>query len=77
MFSAMRLVRVEIVHFPPDAGDLTLGTGTDLGTSEPLRFVIPPEIVLGVLASLHAGKKPVIEVHDFDIVDWSMLWEEA
>ena len=73
----MRLLRVEIVHFPPDADDLTLGTGTDLTTSEPARFVIPPEAVLGVLASLHAGKKPEIEVHDFDVVDWSMWWEEA
>lgn len=41
MSQPMRSVRVEIIHFPPDADDLTLGTRTDLETSEPLRFVIP------------------------------------
>ena len=73
----MRRVRVEGVHFPPDTDDLTLGTGTDQAASEPVRFVVPPEVVLGVLAALHSGQKPEIEVHDFDVVDWGVFWEEA
>ena len=73
----MRRIAVERVHFPPDANELTLGTGTDLATSESVRFVVPPETTLSVLASLHAGKRPEIAVHDIDIVDWSMWWEEV
>lgn len=73
----MRWVRVERVHFPPGADDLTLGTGTDLEASKPLRFVVPPKAALGVLAALHAGEKPEIKVHDFDVVDWGVWWEEA
>jgi hypothetical protein len=70
-------MRVERVHFSPDSDDLTLGTGIDMATSEPTRFVVPPEAVLGVLASSHAGEKPLIEVHEIDIVDWTMWWEEV
>jgi len=49
----------------------------DVTTSERIRFVVPPEAVLGVLASLHRGKRPKIELHDFDVVDWTTWWEEV
>jgi hypothetical protein len=71
-----RTIRVERVGFPASES-VTVGTGRDLATAELIRFVVPPESVLLVLASLHAGENPVIHVHEFDIVDWTMWWEEV
>jgi hypothetical protein len=71
----MRTIRVESVSSLPDTDVITLGTGTDLATSERIRFVVPPEAVLGVLANLHDEKTPDIEVHAFDVVDWTVWWE--
>ena len=73
----MRRLTVQRIYYPPDEDDLTLGTGTDLASSESIRFVVPPDAALGVLASLHSGNRPEIDVHDIDVVDWSMWWEEV
>jgi hypothetical protein len=62
---------------PPDSDVITLGNGTDLATSERIRFVVPPEAVLDVLATLQDGRTPDIEVHEFDVVDWTVCWEET
>ena len=73
----MREVLIARVHFPPDGHDLTLATGVDLAASREIRVVVPPEEVLGVLAALHDGKQPVIEIHDFDVADWTGWWQEV
>jgi hypothetical protein len=39
--------------------------------------VVPPQATLGVLATLHDGRTPDIQVHDFDVVDWTLWWEEV
>jgi hypothetical protein len=73
----VRQIRVERIGYPEDDDRVALGMGTDLGSSESIRFVVPPEAVLTVLASLHADEQPVIPVHEFDIVDWTVWWEEV
>jgi hypothetical protein len=73
----MRQIRIKRIAFPEDDDRVALGTGIDLASSESIRFVVPPEAVLSILASLHAGGQPTIQVHEFDIVDWTMWWEEA
>jgi hypothetical protein len=42
-----------------------------------VRFVIPPNLSLRVLTELHAGRHPMIDVHEFDVVDWGAWWEEV
>jgi hypothetical protein len=72
----MRRLRVERVVFPRDSDQLTLGTGTDVVSGETTRFVIPPDLVLEVLTAVHGERHPTIEVHEFDVVDWSAWWAE-
>jgi hypothetical protein len=72
----MKRVQIDRMHFPPDSDGITLATGIVLATSQHIRLVVPPEAVLGVLAAVHHGNKPVLEIHDFDVVDWSAFWEE-
>jgi hypothetical protein len=55
---------------------VSLGTGTDVVSGEMVRFVVPPNMTFGVLTELHAGRHPTIDVHDFDVVDWSTWWQE-
>jgi hypothetical protein len=55
---------------------VTLGVGTDAVSDETLRFVVPPNLALPVLTELHAGRHPTIDVHEFDVVDWDVWWEE-
>jgi hypothetical protein len=73
----MRRIRVERVAFPPGSDTLTLGTGADTVSGETPRFVVPPDLALRVLAELHAGRHPTIDVHEFDVVDWGRWWEET
>jgi hypothetical protein len=73
----MRRLRVELVAFPPSSDTVTLGTGADTVSGETLRFVVPRDLALRVLAELHAGRHPTIDIHEFDVVDWDRWWEEA
>ena len=72
----MRRLRVDRIGFPPNSDQVTLGTGTDAVSGETLRFVVPPNLALRVLAELHAGRHPTVDVHEFDVVDWSTWWQE-
>lgn len=72
----MRQLRVERVAFPPGSDLVTLGTGTDAVSGEEVRFVVPPDLALRVLAELHAGRHPTIEVHEFDVVAWPTWRDE-
>lgn len=73
----MRRLRVDRVAFAPGSDQLTLGTGTEAISGETFRFIVPPNLTLRVLAELHAGRHPTIEVHEFDVLDWGLWWEEV
>lgn len=73
----MRRIRVDRIAFPQDSDQVTLGTGTDAVSGQTERFVVPQNLALSVLAELHAGRHPTIEVHEFDVVDWGTWWEEV
>jgi hypothetical protein len=68
-------ITVHHVAFPPDDDRLTLGVGVDESGGE-VRIVVPPKEALRVLTELHAGRYPEVDVHDFDVVDWTAWWEE-
>ncbi len=72
----MRSLQVKRVAFPSGSDQFTLGTGRDVVSGEEVRFVVPPDLALGVLADLRAGRHPTIDVHEFDVVDWGSWWEE-
>jgi hypothetical protein len=74
--SRIRHIRVDRVGFPPDTDELVLATGTDESDGQEKRFVVSPQEALSVLTALHAGRRPVIDVHDFDLVDWTVWWED-
>ena len=74
--SSWHRVRVHHVAFPKEADTLTLGMGERESDGQPLRFLVPPEAVLEVLAALHAGRKPLIKVHSIDVLEWNIWWEE-
>jgi hypothetical protein len=65
-------VTLERVEFPPDT-EFVLGIGRH--RHDEVCVLVPAKDVLRVLADVHAGRHPVVSVHDFDVLDWTP-WDE-
>jgi hypothetical protein len=74
--------RVEVLRlgFPDADGDALVGEGIDIVTTERVKFIVPPDQRLRVLAEAHAGRRLVLSLHPFDAVPWGnvlgMVWDE-
>jgi len=57
----MRRVRVEHLYSEEELGEPLCATGTDMDTSTYAKFLVPAELVEGVVEALVEGTMPIIE----------------
>jgi hypothetical protein len=76
----MRTIEAVRLGFPDPDGGAVVGEGRDVETGETVRFVVPPEQRLAVLAAAHRGERPIICLHSIDVLPWhdvlGLEWEE-